>query len=66
MQLFYDGIEILTDSLEDGYILSLLIFEDNTLVFFDKVFDGVSEPKEINVKFDYQWFSNQVEQEGGK
>ncbi|ABR47936.1 hypothetical protein Amet_1764 [Alkaliphilus metalliredigens QYMF] len=63
--LSYKDIDILTNSLEDGYIFSLLIFEDNTLVFFDKVFDGELESVEINAQFDYEWFYSQIEQ-GGK
>lgn len=60
-QLFYEGVDMQTKNLEDGYIFSLFIFDDNTLVFFDKVYDGGLEPREIIVQFNYKWFSNQVE-----
>ena len=60
--LFYEDIDLPTHSLEDGYVFTILIFTDNTLVLFDSASDGSFISREIHAQFDYEWFSNQIMQ----
>lgn len=61
VKVFYEGIDLHAQNVQDGYISIMYIFKDNNLIFFDKFSDGESESREIKVDFNYEWLKEQVE-----